>query len=291
MVLEHFSQAAIPFPKKEEVATNPQLPGILVPHLDFRVGGHVYPHGFVELIRSKAPEVVVILGVSHRSHTDVSVSRRGVQTIFGESPHALETYDALRDCCSNNDIFQDNEQAFDEEHSIEFPMVYLHCLASFFPQFSGIQVLPAICGGMFLELAAGSPYNSNYEHFGKALNRVISESGKKISLIVSIDGAHVGPRFGARTPVSPQKMLEISQDDYNAFKAAASGMPEMFFKTFIPKLNNRNFDGVGALFVALKALQNIAVFELKNYHQWFWPPDKSLVSIASGVFRAHTKQV
>jgi AmmeMemoRadiSam system protein B len=288
MVREHFLAAGIAFPSEELAATRPHLPGILVPHLDFRVGGHLYPHGFVELLTARTPEIIIILGVAHKSAADIAVSRRGVRTILGDSPHASELYQTLKKLCPK-EIFLEDEDVFDDEHSIEFPMIYLHSIARLFPRFCNIPVLPVICGGMPLELIAKNTSGSTYEKFGLALAGSICETRKKISLIVSVDGAHVGPRFGANKPVTKKQMQQIRSADIFSFAMASTGVAEFFSETFLANNNERNFDGLGAIFVGVKALEKNARFKLKKYDQWFWPPDKSLVSIAAGVFQSVEK--
>lgn len=288
MVREHFTRAGVGLPPSDEVRGEPPA-GIVVPHLDFRVGGHVYPHGFGAMAEREGPDQVIVLGVAHRAAVDVAVSRRGFSGPLGSVRPAMDLYDALRSQCSEELFEVDECECFDGEHSLEFPITYLQALGRIYPERKDFEVLCVVCGGMQTELEEEQPLNSAYEEFGRALSRVLDWSAKKISLIVSIDGAHVGPRFGADEGVTEKQLVEIRSADKDAFSVAALGGAESFFETFLPTLNERNFDGVGAMYVALRALENKASFDLRCYDQWFWPPDESVVSLAAGVF-LHNRQ-
>ncbi len=283
MVREHFARAGFNL-TMSDTSLRQMPPGILVPHLDFRVGGHVYPHGYYPLIGAEAPEQVIVLGVAHHAAVDVAVSRRGFSSPLGDLQPALDLYEALRGECSQEAFEVEECECFDGEHSIEFPLIYLQALGRIFPERRDFEVLNLVCGGMQNEIEVEDPRGTAYDEIGRAISRVLERSRKRILLIVSVDGAHVGPRFGAEDGVSERQLMDIRSADKDAFSVASLGNPDLFFETFLPTLNERNFDGVGALYIALRALEKRARFELSCYDQWFWPPDQSVVTLAAGVF-------
>ncbi|MCC6352828.1 MAG: AmmeMemoRadiSam system protein B [Verrucomicrobiae bacterium] len=284
MVSEHFERGvgAPPSIAKGDGNRGP-LPGLVVPHLDFRVGGHVYSHGYRELLAFGPAELYVILGVGHRCPAELSVSRKGYETILGEVPCDRRL---VEDLAGRVNFPIDVEPlSHHDEHSIEFAVIYLQAMAAMFPQFGGFSIVPVLCGGMHAEIMRGSPEGSSFGEFAAALGAAIGASGRRTCVLGSIDGSHVGPRFDHPFEVDADVRRRIERMDRAAFAAAEEGDPEAFFRVFLETYNAQGFDGVGVLYIMLHLFHRSAAFELLHYDQWYERRDRSLVTLASGAFR------
>jgi AmmeMemoRadiSam system protein B len=96
MVRAQFATAG-GLPASEAVGKSTLLPGLVVPHLDFRVSSDVYAHGYRALLEAEAPEVVVILGVGHRSRVELSADGRDYETVLGRAVVDQPLLAALRE--------------------------------------------------------------------------------------------------------------------------------------------------------------------------------------------------
>lgn len=284
MVRAHFEKGvgALP-PAPDRNGSRGPLPGLVVPHLDFRVGGPVYSHGYRELLSFEPADMYVILGVGHRCPAELSVSRKGYQTVLGE---VSCDRGFVEDLAARVPFPIDVEPlSHHEEHSIEFAVIYLQAMAALFPEYGGFSIVPVLCGGMHEEIMRGSSEGSAFGEFARALGEAIGASGRRVCVIGSIDGSHVGPRFEHPFDVDGEVRRRIERMDREAFEAASGGDPEAFFRVFLETFNAQGFDGVGVLYIMLRLFGGRAAFELLHYDQWYERRDRSMVTLASGVFR------
>lgn len=284
MVRSHFKKGAGTLPRS--LSTNGNrgpLPGLIVPHLDFRVGGPVYSYGYRELLAWEPAELYIILGVGHRCPAELSVSRKGYRTILGD----LDCDQAFVQDLAGRVPFPIEVEPLShhDEHSIEFTVIYLQALAAMFPRCAGFSIVPVLCGGMHREIMKGSADGSAFGVFAGALAEAIRACGKRVCVIGSIDGSHVGPRFQHPFDVDDEWRRRIERLDRSAFEAVAQGRPDLFFSNFIETFNAQGFDGVGVLYIMLHLFSGRAAFELLHYDQWFEREDRSMVTLASGAFR------
>ncbi len=284
MVRSHFEHGVGAPP--EACATNDNgdpLPGLVVPHLDFRVGGPVYSYGYRELLSSEPADLYVILGVGHRCPADVSVSRKGYTTVLGDV--ACDQRFVADLAAGVPFPIEVEPLSHNDEHSIEFAVIYLQAIAAMFPRYAGFSIVPVLCGGMHQEIMRGSAAGSAFGEFATALGDAIGSCGKKVCIIGSIDGSHVGPRFQHPFAVDERLRRRIELLDRSTFDMVSRGEPEAFFSGFLETFNAQGFDGVGVLYIMLLLFGGRAVFELLHYDQWYEHEDRSMVTLASGVFR------
>lgn len=284
MVRAHFEEGVGALPDRaERDGRRGPLPGLVVPHLDFRVGGPVYSHGYRELLSFEPADLYVILGVGHRCRADLSVSRKGYETVLGEVPCDEAFVGGLVGRLS---FPLDVEPlSHHDEHSIEFAVIYLQAMAALFPEYAGFSIVPVLCGGMHEEIVRGSSGGSAFEAFARGLGETIAGDGRRVCVLGSIDGSHVGPRFDHPFEVDAGVRRKIEGMDRAAFGAAGEGDPEAFLRVFAETYNAQGFDGVGVMYVMLHLFRRRAAFELLRYHQWYERRDRSMVTLASGVFR------
>ncbi|HPA20242.1 MAG TPA: AmmeMemoRadiSam system protein B [Verrucomicrobiae bacterium] len=284
MVRAHFEKGvgALPETLVRDRDRGP-LPGIVVPHLDFRVGGPVYSYGYRELLSSEPADVYVILGVGHRCPAELSVLRKGYETVLGEVPCDPAFVADLAGRVSFP--IEVAPLSHHDEHSIEFAVIYLQAIAAMYPEYGGFSIVPVLCGAMHEEIMRGSADGSAFGEFAGALRATIGACGKRVCVIGSIDGSHVGPRFQHPFNVDGDVRRRIEDLDRAAFEAASKGDPGAFFSIFLDTYNAQGFDGVGVLYIMLHLFGGRATFELLHYDQWYEREDRSMVTLASGVFR------
>lgn len=188
-------------PWSEENHSAP-LSGIITPHIDLRVSPHAYSWAFHRWLEAKPAEVYLILGVGHRAHQEWSIDARPYHTPLGK---ALTDSDAIQCLLQETDYPLDQDgQAHEGEHSIEFPVILLQALH----QLRGatdFRFIPLLCGGLFEEVRSGkAPDSGSVLHqLAAVIQKFRKQYGSSLQIIVSIDGCHIGPRFGHSFEVNP----------------------------------------------------------------------------------------
>lgn len=283
MVRDQFEKR-VGLPAPGAAGCGARLPGLVVPHLDFRVADDVYAHGYRALLESEPPEVYVILGVGHRSQVELNLDDRDFETPLGTAAVDRKLIKELRERAGA--AVEMEPAGHEGEHSIEFVVVYLQALARMFPEFGGFTFVPILCGGMHGEIRRGSPEGSRYHAVADALRDTIAADGRRVCVLGSIDGAHVGPRFRHRERVDQELMKQIAVLDSMAWEYVTERNPEKFFEMFLANGNSQHFDGVGVLYLMMRLFGERARCEVVKYAQWFEPADASVVTLASAVFRS-----
>jgi predicted class III extradiol MEMO1 family dioxygenase len=138
---------------------------------------------------------------------------------------------------------------------------------------------------MYEEMKRGTTEGSAYDGLAQALREVIAASGRRVTVIGSIDGSHVGPRFQHPDKVDRKMQKQIAALDSLAWQFTADGEPDSFFKMFLSNHNAQNFDGVGVLYLMMRLFAGRAKASVLKYAQWFEPRDTSVVTLASAAFR------
>ena len=281
MVESHFQEGLGHPPQLRPDESQPDVLGVVVPHLDFRVAGGMYAPPYQRMLTAPPRDCYIILGVGHRCPAPCSLLAKGYKTPLGEIGCETPLVDAICERLSFD--AKVHPTSHDGEHSIEFVAIYLQALARMREQ-EPPKIVPILCGGMDEEIAAGRGADSPMGCLGLALRNVMAGWPSRIGLIISVDGSHVGPRFGHSFSVDSDCLEKIRIEDMHCLEAVSSGDPDRFLQTFTPTANGRYFDGVGALYAAMVALRGRARFQLLDDDQWFEESDQSVVTIACGVF-------
>lgn len=260
--------------------------GVVSPHIDFRVDTSVYAEAFAPYLEAPPADKVLVLGVGHRSRLEWSLDGRGYETPLG----VLKT-----DRCALELLAQElpkelwgDKRGHVGEHSIEFALVCVQALRALQGVSTPFEFVPVLCGGLFQYLEPG-----RYPEQGAMLFRLAAvlrqwwleaeAHGQRVHLVVSIDGCHMGPRFGH----------EYWMDD-GRLEACASWEEELWalvergelgpFLAFLQKDGNaRYFDGVGALalVMAMFGREAVGLIRRTGYAQWFEKQDGSAVTFSA----------
>ncbi|MCE0522563.1 MAG: AmmeMemoRadiSam system protein B [Methylacidiphilales bacterium] len=281
-----------PAPKKSS------LLGIVTPHIDFRVSTRAYAAAFRPLLEAPLVDTYIILGVGHRSHLEWNFDHRDYVTPLGRAACATELVDAL--AAEADPARHFFHEAHHGEHSIEFALLWLQALHQLHPakgaKAKPIRFVPLLCGAMhdYVDGPAGWDDLADFHRLSRALGHLFQKfpPGKKLRLIVSIDGCHLGPRFRHPFQVTPALLQATAGWEEMLWACAAQGDARKFLDWFRNEGNDRYFDGVGALALLLNAGAgaphgssvhgNKFTIQRTFYEQWFTKRDASAVTFSSG---------
>ncbi|WP_142524446.1 AmmeMemoRadiSam system protein B [Methylacidimicrobium cyclopophantes] len=279
-----FSQAgAAPLPPPS-LQRRTDLCGILSPHIDFRVSPGAYTHAFAPLANASEADLYLILGVGHRSRLEWSVDGRDIRTPLGRAFADAESFEWLR---KRLPFPCQDPAAHEGEHSIEFPIVLLQALRVFRGCDRPVRFLPLLCGGLsdWVEQGKAPARGSQFDRLATSLLSLRQAYGDRMQLIVSIDGCHIGPRFGHPFAVTPSLLEETRLWEEELWRSVEAGDISAFFAHLGRERNFRFFDGVGALALLLRIAEPGTRLERTHYEQWFEEVDRSVVTFTSGLLR------
>jgi AmmeMemoRadiSam system protein B len=270
--------------KLPEPPEGADLVGIVTPHIDFRVSLRSYAAAFRPLLDEPLAETYIILGVGHRSPLEWNLDRSDYMTPLGRAECARDLVDALASGGSRARHF--HASSHENEHSIEFPLVWLQALQRFHPEGNEkpVRFVPLLCGGLHRYVAGHSAWEglTEFHRLGEALSDVLKAGGDRIRVIVSIDGCHMGPRFEHPFRVTPALLKRTESWENELWNQVAGGDARRFLDWMREQGNERYFDGVGALALLLAAGGGALTVQRTFYEQWFTPRDASVVTFSSG---------
>ena len=165
------------------------LPGIIVPHIDLRIGGASYAWAYKELAEAQSPELIIVLGTGHSGLRSLyCLTRKSFVTPLGEVPVDTDFVDRLT-AESPEDLFVD-ELAHRSEHTIEFQLLFIQQLFG-----SATPIVPILCSFSYATLQRDAG-RARIESFIANLAGRMAQDKRRISIVASADLAHVGPRYG-----------------------------------------------------------------------------------------------
>ncbi len=259
--LAFFRTALASFPASElpPAPAKSSLPGIVTPHIDFRVSQRAYAAAFRPLLDEPLADTYLILGVGHRSHVEWNFDRRDYVTPLGRAVCATDFVDALTADAGRANFF--SPEAHEGEHSIEFPLLWLQALHQLHPSGCGkeklVRFIPLLCGGLHSYIEGFNEWEGldDFHRLSRDLAQVFQKNppGQKLRVIVSIDGCHLGPRFQHPFRVTPALLKATAGWEKMLWACAARGDARKFLDWFREEGNDRYFDGVGALALLLAA--------------------------------------
>jgi AmmeMemoRadiSam system protein B len=254
------------------------LKAIVAPHIDFSRGGTTYAWAYKDLAEAPPADLFVILGIAHYPMENLfAATMKDFATPLGLARTDAEFVEALSQKCSF-DLFAD-EFLHRHEHSVELQVVWLQHL------FGEVKIVPLICAGFEHLVEPGdSPMSlPQVKEFVEALRATLSEWGKKVTLIASVDLSHVGLRFGDRQPITPAILRWLESEDRLFLGRVAAGDSEKMFALIHADRNSRRVDAYPAIYVMLKVLEGIKG-EVKHYDQSVEGRNESVVTFGAVVF-------
>ena len=269
-----------------------QLAAVMCPHIDLRAGGEIYPPAFRALADAAGEppiELYVILGVAHNGGTEpgrsfVIASDKHYATPLGQAPtdrRVIEEWShrAGRDVTERQWLHR-------TEHSVEFPLLFLHYIQAHadLPRYA---VVPVLLGGVDRYLHTGEDPLQAPEVAAElaALRAAVDASGKRALYLLSVDLAHIGPKFGHQERIDDAAAAACEQADRELLGYAERFDAAGFTRALHNDRNCRNVDAVSGLFSLYPLLAGAECRgSLLSYGQNRQPDTGSLVSYASMAF-------
>lgn len=266
----------------EGAGTSSAVSAVLVPHIDLRAGGACYTHGYRPLFEEDPADLYVILGVAHYGDGSFFVGTgKDFETPLGRVRTARElvsawTEEASLDVC-------EGQIAHRTEHSIEFQLLFLQHGLNKRP----FEILPVLCGSLEPYLAADKR-PEEIEESGRlleALRTTLSGYDGRVRYVVSVDLAHVGPKFGDPEPIDDDAARRHEELDRALLESAVRGDAAGLFLSLQQDMNARRVDAASALYTLLYLNPGLRG-ELVAYGQNRQPDTGSMVSFGSMLFRS-----
>lgn len=250
------------------------LRAIMVPHIDLRVGAPSYTHAYRDLAVSSDADLFIILGIAHNGGSDFFIAtEKDFQTPLGRVQTDIGF---LREWSKNAGRDFTREEIYHRsEHSIEFQLPFLqHRIDRPF------KILPVLCGSLFPYIQNPTAEIPEIASQVKALRKTIRESNRKVTFILSVDLAHMGPKFGDNFRITPERAAEIRAADYKMFEVLENLDREAFYQLSKKDLMARNVDACPATLALLNLMPEGAA-ELVAYDQNLQEDSGSVVTYGS----------
>ncbi|MGD0093010.1 MAG: AmmeMemoRadiSam system protein B [Planctomycetota bacterium] len=276
--------AALPGKAPHKVAGD-TVRALILPHIDLRVGGATYAHGYAELLRHCQADLFVILGVAHQAEAGGSyyVSVKDFATPLGpvKTAHAIARH--LQAGADTEPVMA--ELAHRTEHSVEFQAVLLAATLARYKR--DFEIVPVLCGPVETFLAQESAPMSAppFKEFTTALREELDGSKRKWCVLCSVDWSHVGPEFGNSTMMTPRLLPPMERYDRNLLKLVGRLDLEGFYREIARTQNSRHVDAVMSVLTMLRTCEGLLKHgRLLHYDQMLKEGSHSAVSYAAMAF-------
>jgi AmmeMemoRadiSam system protein B len=256
-----------------------KLSAIMTPHIDLRVGGPCYTHAYSLLKDGGEADLYIILGVAHYGGGGLFIATaKDFETPLG----VVETdKEFLEKWIKNSrrDLTED-EWVHRTEHSIEFQLPFMqHALEHRY------KILPVLCGSIEPYLENGKRIDEfpEIETIINGLKKTLQEEKKRVVFVLSVDLAHMGPKFGDPDAITETKAQSIKQADHTMFDVVSRLDTEKFIEIMKNDLFSRRVDACSAIYILLSIMEK-GEGKMVGYGQNYQPDSGSLVSYGSMVF-------
>lgn len=265
-----------------------KLSGLILPHIDLRVGGATYAHGYKALLEQSQADLFVILGVAHQGAGDglYHLSTKDFETPLG-------SVKVNKDIAGKLQAASDTDPALGEylhrnEHSIEFQAVLMQAMIKD-RACRSFEIVPVLCGPVepFLpddnnKKGSDPRDDKRFKRFIETVREELDKSRRKWCIIASVDFSHVGPKFGDMTPMTERLLLPVARGDRRLLEPLERVDADGFYKEVYRTKNSRHVDAVMAVLTMLSIGKDVyETGHLLHYDQMFESPTKSVVSFAS----------
>jgi len=257
-----------------------QFRAALVPHIDYTRGGVSFGWGFKEIFERTDASLFVIVGTSHYSAHRFTLTRKHFKSPLGivETDHAY--IDRLVHHYGNG-LF-DDEVTHIPEHSIELEVVLLQYL---YEKRRPIRIVPLLVGSFHdcVQTGTAPGGRSDVKQMIEALRRVEAETTEPICYVISGDLAHIGPKFGDRSPVEDGFLRHSRQRDELLIRYTEAADPLRYFQAIADERDARRICGLPPTYTVLEAVRP-SRGKLLHYDQYVHPHGHESVSFASVAF-------
>ena len=225
-----------------------EIRGMIVPHIDLRLGGHSYAWAYKELAEGHKPEVAVVLGTGHSGlSSHFSLTRKDFVTPLGRLPVDGEFVDRVAALCPF-DLYAD-EFAHRTEHTIEFQALFLQHLFG-----NSVTLVPVLCSFSHPMVNEGKQATM-IRQFIEALREAMARDRRRVCLVASADLAHVGPRYGDRDGFRGEELDRVKRADREMLSYAERVDGDGFIDYIAREDDRRRICGLSPIYTMLKSLE------------------------------------
>ncbi len=243
-----FTREGGPGPLPTEPGVGEPLKGLVVPHIDYHRGGHIYAHGYRRMYLHGRPDTVFVFGVAHMAQpAPFILTRKHFETPLGLIETDQEAMDRLETACAVDPY--EYEWVQRTEHSIEFHAVMLAHLYG-----PNIKIVPILCS-MFPDAPAEDP---DICRFLEVCRDIIAGDERACTVIASADLAHVGKRFGDGFDIDEAAVERVAARDEEDLAHVETLSAEPFFDSVMKDRNRRRVCGINCIYSALKSIDGRA---------------------------------
>jgi len=255
------------------------LRAVMAPHIDLRAGGACYTHAYSHLKKEGEADLYIILGVAHYGGNDFFVATaKDFETPFGLVETDREFLDLWMKNSGRN--LTEEEWVHRTEHSVEFQLPFMqHALKHSF------KILPVLCGSLQPYIENGMKLEEIPEitTMIDGLKKTLQEYKKRVVFVLSVDLAHMGPKFGDSDGITETKAQAIKEADYKLFDILSRLDRRQYYELVKKDLLPRRVDACTAIYTLLSIMDK-GEGKMVAYGQNFQPDTQSLVSYGSMIF-------
>jgi len=270
-------------PVMEEVTDG--VVAIAAPHASPHAAVPTYAAAYRALPADAADRTFVVLGTSHYGEPSrFGITRKSFQTPLGAARTDVALVDELARAAPEAFTAEDYCHAI--EHSIEFQVLFLQ--SRFGPD---VRIVPILCGPLWgARPEDAAPVARGLE----ALGAMQDAHGARLTWVLGVDMAHVGPRYGDRQRVRAHQgqMLAVTERDRARLDRVAAGDADGFWRLVRGDgaggqpagRDDLKWCGSAPLYAFLRAVPGVRA-RLLHYDHWNIDDD-SVVSFAAMAFSA-----
>jgi len=241
-------------PKKGKAECAGQtIKGLVAPNFELKDAGPIYAWGYQELREGQVPDVFVLIGTCHAGlEGGIAFTDKDFETPFGTVPVNRAIVDFIRQEAGETFFAEDILHL--REHSLELQLPFLkHALG----EGRAISIVPILVA-FPPETLTGGEYQQLFHRVDQFLTitkRAIQASGQQVCVIGSANLAHIGIRYGDKTPPTDFSFHRCMQIDLEMLKKVEEVDPEGFAEFILKEGDQRRIMGFPAIFSVMKLLQ------------------------------------
>jgi AmmeMemoRadiSam system protein B len=229
------------------------IKGLVAPNFELKDAGPIYAWGYQELREGQVPDVFVLIGTCHAGlEGGIAFTDKDFETPFGTVPVNRAIIDAIRQDAGESFFAEDISHL--REHSLELQLPFLqHALG----EGRAISIVPILVD-FPPDTLTGGEYQQLFHRIDQFLTitkRAIQASGQQVCVIGSANLAHIGIRYGDKTPPTDFSFHRCMQIDLEMLKKVEEADPEGFAEFILKEGNQRRILGFGVIFSLMKLLK------------------------------------
>jgi hypothetical protein len=229
------------------------IKGLVAPNFELKDAGPIYAWGYQELREGQVPDVFVLIGTCHAGlEGGIAFTDKDFETPFGTVPVNRAIVDFIRQEAGETFFAEDILHL--REHSLELQLPFLkHALG----EGRAISIVPILVA-FPPETLTGGEYQQLFHRVDQFLTitkRAIQASGQQVCVIGSANLAHIGIRYGDKTPPTDFSFHRCMQIDLEMLKKVEEVDPEGFAEFILKEGDQRRIMGFPAIFSVMKLLQ------------------------------------